>query len=82
MKANYSNPAEDKDYNRIDNIINRAKGDSAKVLQHASNMAKSIKDPSKAWRRFNAALECTDSRIPASIREGMARIFWVKATAL
>ena len=82
MKANLRNPAESKDYNRIDNIINRAKGDRQKVLMHARNMAKSIKDPAKAWRRFNAALECRDSRVSGFVRQAMAEIFYQKAVAL
>ncbi len=48
-----------KDIDRINNIIARAKGDKEKEAALAKNMAKSIKDANKALARYEAACEVT-----------------------
>lgn len=46
---------EEKDKQRIKDLFTKSKGSDDKLLQLASNMAKSIDDPQKALRRGEAA---------------------------
>jgi len=47
--------AEPKDVMRIDSLVKKSKGDSAKERMYARNMANAIEDRAKAYRRYLAA---------------------------
>lgn len=71
----------DRDIKRIKDLFKRAKGVEPKVIQLANAMAKSIKDPEKAYARGEAAefaLGKKGERTPNMI----ADIFYNKATEL
>ncbi len=56
-----------KDLDRIQGILDRAKGDASKEQVLAFNMAKSIKDTTKLLDRYNAAVEICGENHPITI---------------
>jgi len=62
---------EDKDIERIRNLIIKSKGDESKMLALCKQMAATIKDPMKAIRRGEAAYRL----LPESIRVAGCEFF-------
>ncbi len=52
---------EAKDITRIESMIKKSAGNTNKILQYASNMAKAIAGVSKAQRRASACIEVANS---------------------
>ena len=62
----YGLPADKKDTERIQGIMDKAKGDIAKATKLAQNMAKAIKDNSKMQRRYQAAVDLLGADHPVA----------------
>lgn len=60
-EVNESKEPAKKDRDRIESMIRKAKGNPAKIGQYAFNMAKSIKEKNKAYRRAEACREAAQS---------------------
>ena len=72
-KAKVKGPTpDDKDFQRIESIIEKSGGDTDKMLSMCERMAKSITHPDKAQRRAVAAKQT----LPKSIATKAYNVFW------
>lgn len=80
VKAGYADnlQVEDKDRKRIEDMNVKANGDYDKYFSLVNQMAKSIRDPQKAYRRGTAMLKYSKS----PKKDQLASIFFEKAISL
>ncbi len=74
-----------KDYSRIErSILDRSKGDDAKAMRFAQNMAKAITKRDKAERRATAALDLAKraDRAESCLLIDIATVFTARALEL